>query len=59
VPKTSRDTKKDCGEPGSPNDTAGGRKRYLGRFCRDFSYSEVAMRCLRIYATPDGESHFG
>jgi hypothetical protein len=21
--------------------------------------TEVAMRCLRIYATPDGESHFG
>jgi hypothetical protein len=24
-----------------------------------FGLSEVAMRCLRIYATPDGESHFG
>jgi hypothetical protein len=23
------------------------------------AHSEVAMKCLRIYATPDGESHFG
>ena len=24
-----------------------------------FGLPEVAMKCLRIYATPDGESHFG
>jgi hypothetical protein len=27
--------------------------------CDDVAGLEVSMRCLRIYATPDGESHFG
>src|SRR6476659_296847 len=31
----------------------------LAKLCPRFCSSEVAMKCLRIYATPDGESHFG
>jgi hypothetical protein len=30
-----------------------------GKFLAEALEADVRMKCLRIYASPDGESHFG